>query len=82
MFAVDCVQDLRDGRGLDVEYDRDVWRIGKLGLDFGPSNTYVRSHLRFDRILQRWLRDLAKRWARLRLNGGVGGRPRRADWSP
>jgi ABC-type Na+ transport system ATPase subunit NatA len=72
MFAVDCVQDLRDGRGLDVEYDRDIWRIGKLGLDFGPSNTYVRSHLRFDRILQRWLRDLAKRWARLRLNGGVG----------
>jgi integrase len=72
MFAVDCVQDLRDGRGLDVEYDRDVWRIAKLGLDFGPSHTYVRSHLRFDRIPQRWLRELAKRWARLRLNGGVG----------
>jgi integrase len=49
----------------DVEYDRDVWRLRKLGIDGRH-----RAHLRFEEIPQPWLKELAKRWARWRLTTG------------
>ena len=60
------VEELAYGRGWDVEYPRDMWRLRNLGIDRGPS------HLRFDRIPQPWLRQLAKRWIRWRLSSGRG----------
>ncbi len=54
------------GHGWDVEYPRDVWRLRSLGINDGPVAT-----LKFDRITQPWLKDLAKRWIRARLAGGI-----------
>jgi len=47
------------------QYPRDVWDLKVLGL-----NREVR-YLRFDRIPQRWLRELVKRWCRWRLSRGL-----------
>ncbi|MFK0297295.1 hypothetical protein ACIQU6_43440 [Streptomyces sp. NPDC090442] len=52
--------------GWDSEYDRDIWRLRELGI-----KTKI-AHIRFDRIPQPWLKDLAKRWARWRLSTGLG----------
>lgn len=73
LHALDAVQTLRDGTGWDVEYPRDVWRLHTLtGLTTNAGKTpSARTHLRFDRIAQPWLRVLAKRWARLRLTCGL-----------
>jgi hypothetical protein len=49
------------------EYGRDVWRLGKLGIDGCRP-----AHIRFEDIPQPWLKDLAKRWARWRLSTGSG----------
>jgi integrase len=49
------------------EYCRDVWRLGKLGIDGCRP-----AHIRFENIPQPWLKDLAKRWARWRLTTGLG----------
>jgi site-specific recombinase XerD len=49
------------------EYGRDVWRLGKLGIDGCRP-----AHIRFEDIPQPWLKDLAKRWARWRLSTGLG----------
>ncbi|WP_240361739.1 tyrosine-type recombinase/integrase [Streptomyces sp. MBT27] len=72
LFARDAVETLRDGAGWEVEYARDVWRLGKLnGLNRSASRPRPRSELRFDRLAQPWLRTLAKRWIRLRLSSGL-----------
>ena len=67
IYARRQVEELHHGRGWDVEYPRDVWRLRNLGID-SPH-----AHLRFDRIPQPWLRELAKRWARWRLGTGICG---------
>ncbi|RIV29802.1 site-specific integrase [Micromonospora radicis] len=72
LFAVACLETLRDGTGLDVEYPRDTWRVHRIGVKSSPSRTVGdRAMLRFDRISQPWLRDLAKRWLRLRITSGL-----------
>jgi integrase len=72
IYARDAVESLRDGVGWEVEYPRDVWRLSKLpGLTFNSGRASARSTLRFDRVAQPWLRDLGKRWIRLRLVGGL-----------
>jgi hypothetical protein len=71
-FARDAVESLRDGIGWEVEYPRDVWRLGKLpGLTFNSGRSSARGTLRFDRIDQPWLKDLGKRWVRLRIVSGL-----------
>ncbi|MEE2058021.1 tyrosine-type recombinase/integrase [Rhodococcus artemisiae] len=72
-FARDVVEALHEGTGWDVEYPRDIWRLHRIpGLTTSPGKSpYARSHLRFDRIAQPWLRSLVKRWARLRLSSGL-----------
>ena len=64
-YAHRQLEHLCHGSGWDIEYPRDVWRLRNLGIDGQQAN------LRFDRIPQPWLRDLAKRWTRWRLVGGV-----------
>ena len=51
---------------------RDVWRLHKLpGITVPAARPCPRARLRFDRITQPWLRELAKRWTRLRLTSGL-----------
>src|SRR5260370_16641666 len=65
IFARRQLEDLADaGGGWDVEYGRDVWRLHNLGFE-------GRQTLRFDRIPQPWLKELAKRWARWRISTGL-----------
>jgi len=64
-YACDRLEGLLFGRGWDIEYPRDVWRLRNLGVD--PGNL----RLRFDRITQPWLRELAKRWIRWRIGTGI-----------
>ncbi|MGH3905112.1 MAG: tyrosine-type recombinase/integrase [Pseudonocardiaceae bacterium] len=71
LYALDAVETLRDGIGWELEYPRDVWRLHKLGVKASPSRPRPRSHLRFDRVSQPWLKELAKRWVRLRLTSGL-----------
>ena len=73
LHAREAIERLRDGTGWEVEYPRDVWRLHTLpGLTHNAGkNLDARHHLRFDRIAQPWLRELAKRWARLRLTSGL-----------
>jgi integrase len=63
------VEDLAHGTGWSVEYPRDDWRLRNLGL---PTGSGAPSHLRFDKIAQDWLKELAKRWVRWRLTTGLG----------
>ena len=65
LYARRHVEDLACGRGWQVEYPCDVWRLRKLDID-APQAT-----IRFDRIPQPWLRELAKRWTRWRLSTGM-----------
>jgi integrase len=60
-----AVEDLARGHGWDAEYLRDTWRLRSLGFS-GPY-----AHLRFGRIPQQWLKDLAKQWTRNRLVTGT-----------
>jgi site-specific recombinase XerD len=70
--ARDAVESLRDGTGWEAEYPRDVWRLHKLpGIAAPSGRPCPRARLRFDRITQPWLRDLGKRWMRLRLAAGL-----------
>jgi integrase len=72
VYARDAVESLRDGVGWEVEYRRDVWRLSKLpGLTLNSGRSSARGTLRFDRIIQPWLKDLGKRWVRLRLVSGL-----------
>jgi integrase len=66
IYARRRVEELRVGRGWNVEYPRDTWRLRNLGVSEGPAT------VRFDQIPQPWLKDLAKRWIRWRLSGGIG----------
>ncbi|WP_228721193.1 hypothetical protein [Arthrobacter sp. 260] len=72
-FSREKVETLHEGSGWEVEYPRDVWRLHLLpGLTAVPGKRpHSRINLRFDRLLQSWLRSLAKRWARLRLSSGL-----------
>ena len=65
LYARRQIEDLHYGRGWDVEYPRDVWRLRNLGID----SRWAR--VRFDRIPQPWLSDPAKRWARWQLSNGM-----------
>ncbi|WP_433471699.1 tyrosine-type recombinase/integrase [Spirillospora sp. CA-142024] len=72
VLARDVVETLRDGSGWETEFPRDVWRLSKLpGLKRSSSRPRMRSSLRFDRIAQPWLKELGKRWVRLRLTSGL-----------
>lgn len=64
VYARRQIEDLHYGRGWDVEYPRDVWRLHNLGIDSRSAR------IRFDRIAQPWLQELAKRWARWQLSNG------------
>ena len=66
IYARRQAEGLALGRGWDVEYPRDTWRLRNLGID-DPT-----AHLRFGGIPQPWLKDLAKRWCRYRLSTGLG----------
>jgi hypothetical protein len=71
-YARDVVETLRDGSGWEVEYPRDTWRLSKLpGLKHSSGRPRPRSSLRIDQITQPWLKDLGKRWVRLRLTSGL-----------
>ena len=69
--ARDALESLRDGIGWEIEYPQDVWRLHKLPGITIPARPCPRARLRFDRITQPWLRELAKRWTRLRLTSGL-----------
>ncbi len=60
------VEELHAGRGWDVEYPRDTWRLRNLGVSEGPAT------VRFTQISRPWLKELAKRWLRWRLSSGIG----------
>ncbi|MZG15935.1 tyrosine-type recombinase/integrase [Streptomyces sp. SID5914] len=64
-YAYHRLEDLALGGGWEAEFGRDVWMMRRLGL--AERNT----RLRFDRIPQPWLKDLAKRYARWRLSTGT-----------
>ena len=66
VYARRQIENLAYGHGWDVEYPRDIWRLRSLGIDDGPV-----ANLKFDRIPQPWLKDLAKRWIRGRLVSGI-----------
>jgi integrase len=66
IYARRTIEDLLCGRGWEVEYPRDTWRLRNLGIE-GP-----RATITFDNIDQPWLKDLAKRWTRWRLSTGLG----------
>lgn len=71
-YARDAVETLRDGAGWEVEFQREVWRLGNLpGLNHRTLRSRPRSRLRFDQITQPWLKVLAKRWVRRRLVSGL-----------
>jgi integrase len=73
LFARDMIEELAEGTGWEAEYSRDVWRLHRIpGLVLNPgkpANSRIR--LRFDRLSRHWLRNLSKRWARLRLSSGL-----------
>jgi len=66
LYARRVIEELAYGRGWDIEYPRDTWRLRNLGID-GP-----RATIDFGAIGQPWLKDLAKRWTRWRLATGLG----------
>lgn len=66
-YTVERLEDLLQGEGWEAEFPRDVWLLRRLG--YPPATGPAR--LRFDRIVQPWLRELAKRWARWRLAAGL-----------
>ena len=75
LFLIDArnaLESLRDGTGWEIEYPQDVWRLHKLpGITIPAGRPCPRARLRFDRVTQPWLRELAKRWTRLRLTSGL-----------
>ena len=72
IYARRQAEELAFGRGWDVEYPRDTWRLRNLGIHDPIAN------VRFGGIPQPWLKDLAKRWCRWRLATGLSpGSPAR-----
>ena len=68
-FTIRCLQDVRDGSGWDSEYPRDVWELRRLNMARAHGN--IAGQIRFTEIPQPWLRDLAKRYTRMRLSAGL-----------
>ena len=66
-YARRHIETLADGGGVDAEYRRDVWDARRLGVPV----TVGHHRVSFERIVQRWLRDAVKAWARARLVGGM-----------
>ncbi|MGH3634279.1 tyrosine-type recombinase/integrase [Mycobacterium sp.] len=66
-YAIECLLDLRDGTGWDSEYERDVWRLRRLGVC-----GHDRARLDFTAVQPPWLLELVKRWCRWRMSCGVG----------
>jgi integrase len=66
IYARRAIEDLAFGRGWEVEYPRDLWRLRNLGIE-GP-----RATIDFSKIAQPWLKELAKQWTRWRLAAGLG----------
>jgi integrase len=66
IYARRKVEELHIGRGWDVEYPRDTWRLRNLGISEGPAT------VTFTGITQPWLKELAKQWTRWRLSTGTG----------
>lgn len=66
-YARECLLDVRDGTGWESEYDRNVWRLRRLGVRAGGN-----ARLDFTTISPRWLQELTKRWCRWRLSCGIG----------
>ena len=66
-YAIECLLDVRDGTGWDSEYQRDVWRLRRLGVA-----DHDGARLDFTAVQPFWLRELAKRWCRWRMSCGVG----------
>jgi hypothetical protein len=64
IYARRQVELLAFGSGWEGEYERDVWRLAHLGSKIGQRN------IRFDKIPQPWLKELAKRRVRLQLAAG------------
>jgi hypothetical protein len=70
--ARDAIGMLAEGSGWETEYPRDIWRMSRLpGLVSSPDRPAPGGQIRFDRITQLWLRELAKRWTRWRLASGT-----------
>lgn len=65
-WGCDHLDRLLHGDGWEHEYDRDVWRLDRLG--YGG---HGHAAIRFDRISQPWLRALGKQWTRHRLCTGI-----------
>lgn len=71
-YAREAIDMLDEGSGWETEYPRDVWRMSRLpGLVTSPDRSAPGGRIRFDRITQPWLRELAKRWTRWRLASGT-----------
>jgi len=66
-YVIECLLDLRDGTGWDSEYQRDVWRLRRLGVAGHDG-----ARLDFTAVQPLWLRELAKRWCRWRKSCGIG----------
>jgi integrase len=77
-YARARLEELQPGSGWEAEFPLDVWDLRRLGLR-PPSTTEGTARLRFDRIPQPWLRQLAKRWMRSRLGSGIGNAQVAAD---
>jgi integrase len=72
IYARRQAEGLAFGRGWDIEYPRDTWRLRNLGIDDHAAT------VRFGGIPQPWLKNLAKQWCRWRLAAGVSaGEPAR-----
>jgi integrase len=77
-YARTRLEELHQGSGWEAEFPLDVWDLRRLGLR-PPSITEGTARLRFGRIPQPWLRQLAKRWIRSRLGSGIGNAQVAAD---
>jgi integrase len=77
-YARTRLEELHRGSGWAAEFPLDIWDLRRLGLR-PPSTTEGTARLRFDRIPQPWLRQLAKRWMRSRLGSGIGNAQVAAD---
>ena len=64
IYARRQVELLAFGSGWEGEYGRDIWRLPHLGSKIGRRN------VRFDKIPQPWLKEMAKRRVRLQLSAG------------
>ena len=64
VFMRRAVSDLAEADGWEAEYPRDRWQLRRLGF---PGNLTAR----FDAITQPELREMVKRWMRMRLSGAV-----------